>query len=228
MTKRFLFSFALVLFVCGVSHADFTVTGSGGVVPDFNLNSGNPGIFADTIQISNTETIESIEFCIEGLEHDHLGDLTATITYDDGSGGDPERTGRLFFRTLKAQSNGPGAAARVTGDYFFLDDPALPNQDTSQADWWAEAASVNNSDTDSVTPGEYRASGNFGGFVDLDSIFGGGTTQGDWTLRITDEHEEHVGSLDAWSIHFITAVPEPSSALILFGAGAWLLGRRKR
>jgi subtilisin-like proprotein convertase family protein len=215
MARRLTYLFSLLMLAIAAPAFADTVTdsGSGGTISNDVPGTGS---IASTITITDAKIIQNARFGIQDLSHEWVGDLIATVTHEDPTGDIQDAT--LFFRTGKAQSSGDGDSSDLVGDYVFRDD--VTN------DWWSAAGSGGN-DSDVIPVGNYRASGMFGGFVDLDTIFAGRTTEGDWTLEISDLSEEHGGSFSGWNVELITAVPEPTSALAIFGAGALFLRRRR-
>lgn len=205
----------IVLAMTSSCLADVSGSSGGGAIPD-DTNSG----VVSTITITDAETIQNARFGIQGLAHTWVGDLSATVIHTDTLGN--STNARLFFRTGKASSSGPGDSSDVNGTYLFRDD-ASP----TTGDWWAEAGATGNGPGDSMTPGTYRASDNFGGFVDLDSIFGGKSTAGTWSLRLSDHNPQETGSFTGFTAEFITSVPEPTGAMAVIGLGALFLRRRR-
>jgi hypothetical protein len=67
--------------------------------------------------------------------------------------------------------------------------------------------------------------------LSLNAAFAGTSTQGLWTLSISDNAGGDLGAFTGWGLNIQSAgaaVPEPGSALVLLGAGALAMVRRRR
>lgn len=209
--KTRLLACCLACFVTSISYADVTGSsnGDGGMIPD-----NSPTGYVSTVTITDSEVIQEAAFSIEGLQHFWIGDLT--ITVDHSTSG---KSAVLVHRVgTTANPNSVGDSSDVNGTYTFED---------GNASIWSEAAS---GDTDYVVnPGTYDASGVNEAIVNLNSIFGGEMTNGDWVFTISDHNATQTGSFFQTSVAFVSAIPEPGMmAVIVIGTllGGICLRRR--
>ncbi len=142
-----------------------------------------------------TDVVVEITFA---PEHAWLGDMIATLTYDDGIGG--IITADLFARVGRGEqitSGSPfGNGNDMNGLYRFGDafllnlwtEPAVGG-DQPQGDY---RASTNNNSGLTTYPDN-------GTFVDLNTVFGGPKAAGTWTLKIADVGAALTGSF-SWKL----------------------------
>ncbi len=182
----------------------------GGNIPD-----NDSGGYLSTVTITENEIISNANFSVEGLSHSWIGDLIISISHAG-------KSATLMHRVGTTSSPGSiGDSSDVNGTYMFQD---------AGASIWTEAA---NGDTSYVvSPGTYSASGQNEALVDLNSIFAGETTQGDWVFNISDTNATQTGSFVQTSVSFVStaAVPEPGTmATIVVGTlfGGIFLRRRQ-
>lgn len=169
--------------------------GDGGNIPD-NDASGYQSI----IQISQNEIIQDASFSVEGLQHSWIGDLIISVEHSTSG-----KTATLLHRVGTTSNPGStGDSSDVNGTYTFNDgNPSI----------WTEAAT---GDTAFVVPaGTYDASGVNEAIVNLNDLFAGESTAGTWTFTISDNNETQTGSFFQTSVSFVSAVPEPSTYMIL-------------
>jgi len=194
---------------------------------DVNGNSGNDGGnipdntaggYTSVVTITDSEVITDAKFSVEGLSHSWVGDLIITIAHSTSG-----KSATLMHRVgTTANPNSVGDSSDMNGTYMFQN---------GNGSIWTEAA---NGDTDyDVTAGTYEASGVNEAVVDLNSIFGGELTNGDWTFNISDNNGTQTGSFTQTSVSFISAVavPEPGTmATIVVGTlfGGVFLRRRQQ
>ena len=185
----------------------------GGNIPD-NDSAGYNSI----VTITDSEIISDAKFIVEGLTHDWIGDLIITIAHSTSN-----KTATLMHRVgTNADPDSDGFPADMNGTYMFQD---------GNASIWTEAA---NGDTNyDVVAGTYAASGQFEAVVDLNSIFGGELTNGDWTFNISDNDGGELGAFVQTAVSFVSvaAVPEPGTmATIVVGTlfGGIFLRRRQQ
>jgi hypothetical protein len=115
-----------------------------------------------------------------------------------------------------------GDSSDMNGTYLFQD---------GNASLWSEAA--NGDSNYIVSSGTYAASGMGEGMVDLNGIFGGEMTNGNWTFSISDNNETQMGSFVQTSVEFVStiAIPEPGPmAAVVLGTlfGGIMLRRRQQ
>lgn len=220
--RTFAFSLLSVCLICSATSAD--VTGNSGnsggtaiAIPD-----NTPGGVVSTVTITEQEVITDAKFCIEGLNHNWIGDLIITVAHSTSG-----KMATLMHRVgTTSNPNSTGDDSNLAGTYEFAD-PASPSI------WTAAAGGGTTFD---VPVGTYAASGQNEAVVDLNAIFGGEMTNGTWTFNISDNNGgaldgSQTGSFVRTAVKFesTAAVPEPGSAAIL-GAllGGVFLRRRRR
>ncbi|MDG1808699.1 MAG: PEP-CTERM sorting domain-containing protein, partial [Pirellulaceae bacterium] len=78
--------------------------------------------------------------------------------------------------------------------------------------------------------GTYAPSGVADAPVSLAGSFGGASTQGTWTLFMSDAAQGDIGSITGWGISFSSgaAIPEPGSLALLGAMGLACIVRRRR
>jgi len=211
--KTLLGSLAIVWFLVVPVRGDVVGSGSGFIIPDNNLSG-----VSSTITFTENQWISgNVVVSLEGLTHTWIGDLTATLIAPDNTAHD------LFFRVGRI-TTGAGDSSEFNGNYIFRD--AVIDTLGNGNDLWAEATL--GGDAYQLRAGEYRTStANSAAFTSLDTTFAGLNTQGMWTLFMTDQAGNDIGSLGGWTLS-MSSVPEPSAALIFlgFGAAGWLRRRR--
>lgn len=187
----------------------------GGSIPD-----ANPGGVSFTVDVTENETVEGVQLQLNGFDHTWVGDLVITLTGPDGSVATViNRTGTGFLNdssNLSAVDPNGGESA-----YIF--------EDSATGDWWAEAAS---GDTNYVMQsGPYQASDASGQFASMNAHFANKSSQGTWTLTVSDNLGGDTGGFETWDLTLRTSevVPEPGTALLLASCfGYFALLRRKR
>ena len=180
---------------------------------------------ASTITITENEIIEDVTFSIEGLSHGFAGDLVAIVRHVESN-----KTATLFSRIGKTSpTTGVGDESDFGGDYDF--------SDATMNNIWSEAALGstgyvlrNKADASQPNPGIYRAAAGISGApISLKNAFEGGTTQGTWVLELTDRNFSEEGSFREFKVNFTsTAVPEPSTIVLMLAAGIGAIGIRRR
>ncbi len=197
-----------------VGQSDIVQSGSGGIIPENNVAG-----FTSSINISESEIVTGVSLGIVGFDHTWVGDLVATLTGPDGT------SVTLFDRTgaqvNNDNSNVAGLQNGAEGAYEFSD---------LGADWWDEAS---RGETNYVLRhGVYRASDADGLAVELSAAFAGISSQGQWSLNISDRQGgpiPDVGSFAGFTLTLETrAVPEPTSSLALLAGFSWLMLTRRR
>lgn len=187
--------------------------GGGGVgfaIPDADPAGSSSSI---VVNLAPAEIITGVNVSLNGLAHTWVGDLSATLT---GPGGSID----LMFRPGQIGGAGFGDSADLDGDYTFAD---------GGADFLAATGTTPGG---SVVPvGTYAPTTANGAPTSFAGVFGGSTTNGIWTMAISDNAAGDLGSIDSWTLN-ITSVPEPSSflavglvAISCAGVKCW---RRKR
>jgi len=182
------------------------LSGSGFAIPD-NSTAGA----SSTITIAAAETISDLDVTLSGLTHSWVGDLIVRLTSPSGT------TADLFYRV----GNGTfGDSSNLDGNYTFAD---------GGANWAAAAGSVNGNRT--VPVGTYQPSTNGGGSISLAAALAGESTQGDWTLTVSDNAQFDTGALGGWGLNIrssISAVPEPDCLMLVVFTGIVMVRRRRR
>ncbi|MGI9518448.1 MAG: proprotein convertase P-domain-containing protein [Pirellulaceae bacterium] len=195
--------------------ADIVKSGLGGNIPD-----NNAGGVSFSAEVAEDEMVEGVLLQLNGFNHTWVGDLVITLTGPDGSVATiMNRTGTGFLNdssnlTAFTQSGPPSA-------YIFDDD--------ATGDWWAEAA-LGGTNYE-MRPGPYRPSDDSGLFASMNAQFANKSSQGTWTLTVSDNLGGDTGALETWDLTLITSevVPEPGTTLLLASCvGCLVLVRRKR
>jgi hypothetical protein len=209
MNQRFLQISALIFGLILSNQASagiIDLSGSG-----FNIPDNNAGGASSTITIGVDETISNVEVTLFGLNHTWVGDLIARITSPAGT------TRDLFFRV------GPGFfgdSSNVDGNYRFAD---------GGNNFAAAAAATGGGGV--IPGGTYEAATDGDVPISLAAAFAGESTQGDWTLVISDNAGADTGTLGGWGLDIrssVTAVPEPGHLTLFVIAGVTMLKRRRR
>ena len=199
-------SISIGLLFAGAGFADvINSTGTGLTFPD-NDAAG----VTSTINITADETISDVQVDLFNLSHTWVGDLIVRITSPSGT------TSDLMYRV----GNGNfGDGSNLSGDYSFAD---------SGSDWATAVGSVGGNAN--VANGVYQASTDGDGTVSLASAFSGESTQGDWTLFVSDNAGFDTGTLGGWGVTIsstVTAMPEPGPGFIFVLAIGAVLRRRR-
>jgi len=196
---------AVTTLFAGTAMADISEVGGGFAFPD-----SDPGGASSTISVAANEIISDVTVTLTGLNPTWVGDLNVSLT---GPGG----TIDLMFRTGDAEGDCCGDSSDLGADYTFAD---------GGADWWAAAAAAGGADV--IAGGTYTPTTIFGAPTSFAGTYGGSSTQGDWTLLISDNAAGDLGSLASWTLDITSEIPAPG-ALALFGlAGFCARGRRRR
>jgi subtilisin-like proprotein convertase family protein len=90
--------------------APITYNGTGGAVP----SSGTSGLFSSSIVVAETGFINDVSLTLNGFSHSWIGDLYATLVFNDGSN---PATSVVVFGTLGAL----GSSIDAGGNYTFSD-----------------------------------------------------------------------------------------------------------
>ncbi len=197
--------FASMCLLAITVHADVVGTGAGLVPPDNNSLGA-----ASTIAVSQNQLISgAVIISLTGLSHTHVGNLVATLTA-------PDNTSIDLFRSIGGI---PGDNSNFSGDYIFRD---------TGGNIWTAASNANGTNA-IVAVGAYQASDGLGTQLSLNLAFLGKQTQGNWTLWISDNRVNDIGSLGSWSLSIQSvSIPEPSIApLVGIGLLVWTIRRNK-
>lgn len=209
-TRPFLLCAIIFGFACGPNARADVIDSSG---TGFSFADNDPSGATSVITIGVDEIIDDVQIDLFGLDHTWVGDLTARIISPNGT------TADLFVRV------GPGRfgdASNLDGNYSFAD---------NGADFASAAASVGGGQT--IAEGLYRAAGDNESAVSLATTFAGESTQGDWTLFISDNARFDLGSFDGWGLSIasdssVSSVPEPGAATFCALVACCMLCRRSR
>ena len=182
------------------------------VIPQGDI-VGNNGVVSQTLTLTGTDTVSSFNsFTFDGLQHDAVGDLTATLTHDG-------ITVTLFDQpdNNSPDSNNFGSLASFDSarKYIFADTGT--DLETAASDTVNAAPPT---DPSPPLPG--------GTFKSLDSLsaFNGLGLAGAWTLSLINNQPGSTGSFLGFSFNADTTptpVPEASTA-VPFGIGCILFG----
>ncbi|MHC4838872.1 MAG: M12 family metallo-peptidase [Planctomycetota bacterium] len=154
----------------------------------FPLPDGDAVGASGAIVVEASFEVGSVEIGIEGLVHDRLGDLSASLTQVESG-----RSVPLFVRVGRTGGGG-GDNSNLAGDYVFAD--------ADVGDFWAAADAANNNGV--VPPGRYAATAaGSADPVSLDAVFGGHDAAGTWRLEIADESSGETGLFAGWSLRVI-------------------------
>lgn len=208
------------------AFADVTGNSGNSAGNPIAIPDNDPGGIVSTVTITENEIINEAKFCIEGLDHDFVGDLIITVQHSTSG-----QMATLVHRVQQTSNpNSVGDSSNVNGTYEFADN--LPNGAPSPSIWTAAA----NGDTNFTVPAAtYAASGVGEAVVDLNTIFGGQTTAGTWTFNISDNNggspTDQTGTFLRTSVKFdsTAAIPEPGALGILaIGTLIGITRRRRR
>lgn len=158
-------------------------------IPDNVVGGVNASYAVPAVNV--TDVVVEIDFAVE---HTWLGDMIATLTYDDGVGGIV--SAHIFARVGRGDATPGGGTfgngSDMNGLYRF--------SDAFAGNLWT----ANVSGTGDMPQGDYRASTNNnsgfttypdnGTFVDLNTVFGGPRAAGTWTLNVADVASALTGS----------------------------------
>ena len=183
---------AVIIFGSNLQADVINTTGGGLTFPD-----DDAGGVTSTLSIAVDETISDVQVDLFSLSHTWVGDLIGRISSPAGT------TADLFFRV----GNGNfGDGSNLSGNYSFAD---------GGANWASAAGSVGGNAN--VPNGIYQPSTDGDGPISLATAFSGESTQGTWTLFISDNAQFDTGSLGSWGLAItstVTAMPEPGPGLL--------------
>lgn len=203
--KRLMTCCIVSFLMTGVASADFSGSGSGFTIPGSGMASSD--ILAPHVGPVVDVTVE-----LETFTHNWIGDLTVTLTSPDGVSMDLMlRTGDPF-----GGGGGGGDSSNVGGDYIFAD---------GGSDWWAAADAAGL--TDIIPEDTYEATTTGGTVESFATTFGGGASEGTWTLTIADATGGTQGSISGWTLN-LTTIPEPGAMALFAVAGLGLVVCRRR
>ena len=198
---------AVGLMMASASIADITDNSGAG----FSIPDNDPAGITSAIVISADETINDVSVTLFGATHSWVGDVTATVS--NGT-----TTADLMVR-VGDPGGTSGDSSTLDGNYTFAD---------GGDDFWTAA---DNAGFGSPIPvGTYAPSGVADAPVSLAGSFGGASTQGTWTLFMSDAAQGDIGSITGWGISCSSgaAIPEPGSLALLGAMGLACIVRRRR
>lgn len=152
------------------------------------------------------------------LTHTWVGDVRTVLTAPNGT------SFVIFGQTGLTTASGFGDSSDLAGSYNF--------NNAATGNWWAEAAARDGSTP--LTPGAYRTSqlggaGSTGAVTDLNAAFASiPTSNGTWTLTVTDHCNGDTGSVSAASLTLTAGSPPPGNANVDFngdGKSDFVIGR---
>jgi len=200
------------------AKADLVYVNPTGVASWDTEASTFPGL-EQSVNVTENLFVTGVTLELRGLTHSWLGDLSVELIA-------PDSTTMFVVGQLTGESGGGfGDDSNWNGTYLFSDDGTS---------LWTEAAL--RTGTEAISPGIYRASQassldpTMEQVNSFTSFFAGKTTQGDWTVRFYDSSGfGESGELSDWTLTIqTTAVPEPTSAIVITGIGIGLLTSRRR
>jgi len=240
--KKFIgFSIAAIAMTAASANAQFLGSANVGSIPDNNTTG-----VSSTINVGSSFGITGIAVTLNQASHSWVGDLIVTLTAPNGN------TATIMRRVGSFTSTAVGDSSNLLGTYRFTDrfgaqnfsalgggqtDISLAAAGTPPGNWWSEAgvtgapAPIPTLTGDNMNSGDYIASSNnfsvnyAGSYVEVNLLaLLGSQSQGNWTLKITDNAGADTGSVATWTLAIL---PEPAS-MSLLALGAVALLRRKR
>ncbi len=198
---------AVGLMMASASIADITDNSGAG----FSIPDDDPAGITSAIVISADETINDVSVTLFGATHSWVGDVTATVS--NGT-----TTADLMVR-VGDPGGTSGDSSTLDGNYTFAD---------GGDDFWTAADNAGFGSP--IPPGTYAPSGAADAPVSLAGSFGGASTQGTWTLFMSDAASGDTGAINGWGLSFSSAaaVPEPGSLAVLGAMGLACVIRRRR
>ena len=198
------------LAIAGSASAQ-TFNGTGFAIPDNNV----AGITSTTgATVGALPTIDTVTVSMTfSPVHTWGGDITAILSYSGG--------GSVTFinRIGSTTALGVGDSSDLAGPYVF--------QDGGASIWTAAAAA---GAAVAIPAGTYEPHTRSATFAyeasSFNSVFGGLSSSGEWTLFVSDGAGGDTGGVSAWSVT-ITTVPTPG-AMALLGLGGLVATRRRR
>ncbi len=187
---------------------------------DVAIPDADPNGATNTQAIFDTGTITDVDVDLH-ITHTWQGDLIVTLEHNG-------ITVPLLFRAGASDGGGFGFSADNFGtdaNRFILDDEAASAYDLDTG--WGDGTVTGGGDADvtgSWIPYGVFSSGGSGGL----GAFDGQDVSGNWTLFVSDNASGDTGMINSWSLHVTTAVPEPSSVILLLGMGGLAFVRRRR
>ena len=180
----------------------------GGAIPD----NAPAGPLVLSFVVTDPGAVANVNLTLTGLTHTWAGDIIATLK---GPGGAPSAS--IMTRPGSTTPTGVGDSTNFGGTYRFID---------SGADMNAALALL--PDAGVLAGGDYKAS--FGTVspiqtVSLNTIFGGVTAAGTWTLSISDNAAADTGALGSATLSI--TVPEPATLSAIAGLSLAALRRRR-
>ena len=188
-----------------------------------DASTGNMfGPFSSTIVVPVSEIITDVEVTVN-VQHSWVGDVTATLTHtESGIAIDliPTAAGPDIGESDNLGDDPGNNDNLIPAAYTFTD----AGTETIRAH---ASGDINRDSNYEIPAGNYRvADGTLAN--GMANTFGGVNTMGSWTILFSDNSFEDDGFIDGWSISFTSAIPEPSSFLVLGLACSFALIRRNR
>ena len=191
--------------------ADFPGTGTG-AIPDGGSTCPTPGLPLNvTFNVTGISTAPSsvaLSTTFGGPNHTWMCDVLATLIAPNGA------SHTIFGRTLSTTAAGVGDSSDLGGAYSFADANATP----PSGGWWQAATAAGT--TTVVAPGAYRTT-NSGGAgatnpmppTSMNAAFAGiPTSNGTWTLRVTDGCSLDTGAISAATLSLTGGSAVPTKA----------------
>lgn len=189
----------------GGSITGATLTGAGGVIPDFNVTT--PGVFTSSVTVTTGAVVTGVSFL--GLQHTWCGDLSMTLTGPAG------QSMTFFYRP------GQTTKSSVAQNADFLAGNSYGFTDGGSA-WPTVAGASAVLPSGVYAPVRSAFSPGGGVFGDIIAALPGDVV----TLTIRDHTAQDTGSLEGWTLHYIP-FPAPGG-VALFGAACVFGARRRR